>query len=89
MKLGRGIVDARCFSHATLEVDCSNQMGILADLGATCKSMNINISHLETIVLSTEEASVRFSVAISHIDQINVLIKNVQKIKGVTSVRRV
>ena len=74
---------------ATLEVACSNQMGILADLGATCKSMGINISHLETIVLSTEEASVQFSVAISHIDQINVLVKNVQKIKGVTRVRRV
>jgi len=74
---------------ATLEVACSNQMGILADLGATCKSMNINISHLETVVLSTDEAAVKFSVAIAHIDQITVLLKNVQKIKGVTSVRRV
>lgn len=73
---------------ATLEVACSNQMGILADLGATCKTMGINISHLETIVLSNEEAAVKFSVAIAHIDQINVLIKNVQKIKGVTGVRR-
>jgi GTP pyrophosphokinase len=74
---------------ATLEVACSNQMGILADLGATCKSMNINISHLETVVLSTDEAAVKFSVAIAHIDQITVLLKNVQKIKGVTTVRRV
>ena len=55
-------------------------MGILADLGAACKSMGINITHLETIVLSTDEASVNFSVAIMHIDQITNLIRNVQKL---------
>ena len=77
-------------SHtATLQINCSNQMGILADLGAACKTMGINITHLETIVQSTDEASVNFSVSIQHIDQINTLIKNVQKIKGVTGVRRV
>ena len=64
-------------------------MGILADLGAACKTMGINITHLETIVQTTDEASVNFSVSIQHIDQINTLIKNVQKIKGVTGVQRV
>lgn len=73
---------------ASIRMVCSNQMGILADVGATCKTMGINITHLETQAMSTEDAWVVFSVSIIHIDQVNALLKNLQKIKGVQEVQR-
>jgi (p)ppGpp synthase/HD superfamily hydrolase len=50
--------------------------------------MGINITHLETQAMSTEDAWVVFSVSIIHIDQVNALLKNLQKIKGVQEVQR-
>ena len=74
---------------ATLRLDCSNQIGILADLGAVCKTLGLNINHLETKVLSNQSAQINLSVSIVHIDQINVLRKNLMKINGVFEVSRI
>jgi (p)ppGpp synthase/HD superfamily hydrolase len=74
---------------ATLRLDCSNQIGILADLGAVCKTLGLNINHLETEVLSDQTAQILLSISILHIDQINKLRKNLMKIKGVDEVTRI
>lgn len=74
---------------ATLRLDCSNQIGILADLGATCKTLGLNINHLETKVLNDLSAQIHLSVSIMHIDQISSLKKNLMKINGVYEVTRI
>lgn len=74
---------------ATLRLDCSNQMGILADIGGVCKTLGLNISYLETKVISDQVAQITLSISILHIDQISKLRKNLIKIKGVDLVTRI
>ena len=63
-------------------------MGILADIGAACKTQGINISHLETNILEDDQATITLLVSILHISQVKILQTNLMKIKGINRVHR-
>ena len=70
------------------DIRCTGQMGILADLGAACKTQGINITRMEAQSIVDEEAIITLEISIQHVSQIAILKKNIQKINGVLSVTR-
>jgi len=73
---------------ASLRIECSNQMGLLADIGAACKIQGINISNLETNILQDDQATITLLISILHISQVKILQTNLLKIKGINRVLR-
>ena len=72
-----------------VEILCTNQMGMLADLGAVCKSQQINVNRMEAHTIEEDnKAVIIIEVGISHVDQLNTLLRSVQHIEGVIYARR-
>ena len=64
-------------------------MGMLADLGAVCKSQQINVNRMEAHTIEEDnKAIIIIEVGISHVEQLNTLLKSVQHIEGVIYARR-
>jgi GTP diphosphokinase / guanosine-3',5'-bis(diphosphate) 3'-diphosphatase len=72
-----------------IEILCTNQMGLLADLGAVCKTQNINVNRMEAHTIEEEnKAIIIIEVGISHVDQLNSLMRSLQHIEGVIYAKR-
>jgi len=71
-----------------LRILCNNQMGMLADLGAACKSNGTNVTKMEAKSIEDNKAILYLEVTISNITELNKLIRSIQKIPGVLNVSR-
>jgi GTP pyrophosphokinase len=77
-------------AHTTaLEIICSDQMGILADLGAVCKTKNINVIRMDGRASEDNRANLYLEVIIKNVASLNTLIRTIRKISGVLQVRRI
>ena len=73
---------------AELKVLCNNQMGMLADLGAACKSNGTNVTRMEAKSIADNKAILYLEVSISNVKELNKLIRAINKIPGVINVIR-
>lgn len=74
---------------AELRVICRNKPGMLADVGAICKTLSINVSRMEAAPLEDDKGVLTLQVSVTNLDQLNKLMRNLEKISGVISVDRV
>lgn len=63
-------------------------MGILADISVQLGNMHIPIHSVVARELKSQQTSIQVTIGISDIEQLNTIINNIGKIKGIISVKR-
>ena len=75
--------------HTTeIEMVCLDRPGMLAELGAICKGNNINITQISSKGLQDNKACISMEVLVGNVDELQNLLRNLEKIKGVIRVVR-
>lgn len=80
---------AQSAHSAAVEIVCNNQMGLLADLGAACKTLNINVNRMEGRSTENQQAVLYLEVSIKDVSSLDKLLRALRKISGVVQVRRI
>ena len=75
--------DAKSRHTAEIEIICADKPGMLADVGAVCKTLDINVSRMSAESLGDGRAILRLDVAVHNVDHLETLRKNVERTKGV------
>ena len=81
--------ESKNLHSAELELICSNQMGLLADLGAVCKTNGVNVTRMEAKTINDNRAKMVLEVSISNADALKKLLRSIRKISGVLQASRV
>ena len=71
-----------------LEIVCVNKPGMLADLGAICKTQNINVTRMTANPIEDNKAILNLEVSVLNVSELIFLMRNIEKIKGVIRVNR-
>jgi len=71
-----------------IEVICADKTGMLADLGAVCKTENINVTRMSAESIEDNKAIINLDVSVADVAQLTKLIRSLQRIRGVIRVRR-
>jgi len=72
-----------------LQIVCANRMGLLANISGTCEKTGINITRAAADPIDGDQSQIRIEVSVRDISELNKLISNLEKIRGVISVDRV
>ncbi|MBM75905.1 MAG: GTP pyrophosphokinase [Proteobacteria bacterium] len=72
-----------------LEIICNNKMGMLAELGAACKTHSINITRMEATTLTDNKARLSLEISVQDISQLKRLTRTIRQISGVLRIDRV
>ena len=72
-----------------LSLLCANTPGMLAEIGGICKTLGINVTHMQARSLEDEKAELTLEVAVNTVSQLDKLIRLLERIKGVIRVDRV
>ncbi|RME29275.1 MAG: bifunctional (p)ppGpp synthetase/guanosine-3',5'-bis(diphosphate) 3'-pyrophosphohydrolase [Deltaproteobacteria bacterium] len=72
-----------------LNVVCADKPGMLADIGAACKSGGVNVTRMQSKSLGDDKALLSLEVAVSDVQQLNRLMRELERIKGVITVDRI
>ena len=68
---------------------CTDKPGMLADIGASCKTIGVNVSRLEAKAIGDNKAQLNLDVQVQDVRELTRLMKNIKKIQGVLQVSRV
>jgi GTP pyrophosphokinase len=80
---------ARTQHGGALHIVCANRPGLLANISSTCDQAGVNIARAEARPIQDEKSEVVLEVAVRDVEELNRLIRNIEKIRGVLSVGRV
>lgn len=72
-----------------LRIVCSDEPGLLADIGAACKTAEVNVTRMEAKGIDDHKALFTLEVTVSDVAQLTRLMRNIEKINDVISVDRV
>jgi len=72
-----------------INVICTDKPGMLADVGAACKVGGINVTRMEARSLGDDKALLALEVSVSDVQQLQKLMRDLERIKGVLTVDRV
>ncbi len=72
-----------------LHIVCANKMGMLAALGRACEVHGVNVTRMESRSLDTDRAQLSLEVTVRDVAQLQSLMRELEKIKGVYAVDRV
>ena len=72
-----------------LRIACRNRSGMIADVGIVCKGLGINVGRIEARPLEDNKGVITAEVEVRDIEQLNKLMRNLEKIEGVIGVERV
>jgi GTP pyrophosphokinase len=76
-------------SQTLVAMESDDRVGLLHDVTSVIAERHINIIAVSTYPLRSKSVRLNIAVAISGIEQLNDLIKRLQKIPGVVKVHRV
>jgi GTP diphosphokinase / guanosine-3',5'-bis(diphosphate) 3'-diphosphatase len=68
---------------------CTDEAGMLAEIGAACKTRNINVTRMEARSIEDRKASFTLEVSVTDVKELTALMQTLEKIKGVIAVERV
>ncbi len=80
---------AKGLHSGELRIICSDEPGMLAEIGAACKSTDVNVTRMEARGIDDHKALFTLEVSIADVKQLARLIRNIEKINHVISVDRV
>ncbi len=72
-----------------INVVCADKPGMLADIGAACKTGGINVTRMEAKPLGDDKSLLSLEVAVADVKQLKRLMRDLERIKGVITVDRV
>ncbi len=72
-----------------LRIICADEPGMLADIGAACKSSDVNVTRMEAKGIADHKALFTLEVSVADVGQLSRLIRNIAKIEDVIRVDRV
>ena len=72
-----------------VRIVCTDTMGMLAEIGAVCKTTGINVTRMEAGQLEDNKAEIILEVSITDVDELANLMRLTERIKGVISIERV
>ena len=72
-----------------INVICADKPGMLADVGAACKTGGINVTRMEARSLGDDKALLALEVSVNDVQQLQKLMRDLERIKGVLTVDRV
>jgi GTP pyrophosphokinase len=72
-----------------VRIVCSDQLGMLAEIGAVCKTISINVTRMEAHQIEDNKAEITLEVSILDVRELQKLMNAVERIRGVISVDRV
>lgn len=72
-----------------VRVVCSDQLGMLAEIGAVCKTTGINVTQMEAHQIEDNKAEITLEVSVDDVRQLNKFMSQMERIQGVISVDRV
>lgn len=81
--------DTRGRHSGEVRIVCSDQMGMLAEIGAVCKTTGINVTQMEAHQIEDNKAEITLEVSIDDVRQLKKFMSQVERVSGVISVDRV
>jgi len=72
-----------------VRIVCTDTMGMLAEIGAVCKTTGINVTRMEAKQLEDNKAEIILEVSITGVNELENLMRLTERIKGVISIERV
>jgi GTP pyrophosphokinase len=72
----------------TVEVMCVDEPGLLANMSKAISSAGVNISRAQVRSVPDKKAVNSFEVVVSHVDQLNRVMRSLGKVRGVMKVGR-
>ena len=72
-----------------VRIVCTDTMGMLADIGAVCKTTGINVTRMEAGPMEDNKAEIILEVSITDVRELDHLMQMTERIRGVISVERV
>ena len=81
-------LDHKAARPATVQVVCADKPGILAQLSQTFHDQGLNISQANCRTLDDDRAVNTFKVSVVDVDQLQKIIRALQKLQGVFAVQR-
>ncbi|MAY81853.1 MAG: GTP pyrophosphokinase [Deltaproteobacteria bacterium] len=72
-----------------VRIICSDQMGMLAEIGTVCKTTGINVTRMEANQIEDNKAELSLEVAIEDVRELEHFMNCIERVKGVISVDRV
>jgi guanosine-3',5'-bis(diphosphate) 3'-pyrophosphohydrolase len=72
----------------TVEVMCIDEPGLLANMSKAISGVGVNISRAQVHSIPDKKAVNTFEVMVSHVDQLNRVIRSLGKVRGVMKVAR-
>jgi GTP pyrophosphokinase len=80
---------AKGMHSGELRIICADEPGLLADIGAACKTSDVNVNRMEAKGIDDHKAMFTLEVSVADVAQLTRLIRNLEKIEGVIRVDRV
>jgi len=71
-----------------IEVTCVDKPGLLASISAAITSADVNISRAQVRTFPDRRALNTFEVMIAHSDELNRVLRNISRVKGVFKAER-
>lgn len=71
-----------------LQIICTNQPGMLAEIGSTCKLTGINVTKMEAHTMDEDRAQLKLEVSVTDVNELSNLMRNLEKIQGIIRVDR-
>jgi len=68
---------------------CNDKPGMLAEVGAVCKTVGINITKLDAKSIEDNKAVLDLEVVITNVQELEKFMRSLEKIKGILAVDRV
>jgi len=72
-----------------VRIVCTDTMGMLAEIGAVCKTNGINVTRMEAGPIEDNKAEIMLEVSIGDVRELEQLMRLTERIKGVISIERV
>jgi len=79
----------RSLHTGELRIVCANRPGLLANISGCCETAGINIARAEGRAIEDVKSVINIEVAVRDVAELNKLVRNIEKIRGVLSVDRV
>jgi GTP pyrophosphokinase len=72
-----------------VRIMCNDKPGMLAEVGAVCKTVGINVTKLEAKSIEDNKAILDLEVTITSVKELERFIRNLEKVSGILAVDRV
>jgi guanosine-3',5'-bis(diphosphate) 3'-pyrophosphohydrolase len=72
-----------------VRIVCNDKPGMLADIGAVCKTTGVNVTRMDARSIEDNKAILELEVSISDVRELEKLMRHLERVQGIITVERV